>query len=194
MYQGKRIKKITHMSKRAALLVLSLVMILSVSVGGTLAYLIAQSETKTNVFQPGEVTTDTPEKFTDGQTEKKDVAVTNTGNVEVYLRAQIVINWVKDINGSNCDGGHEVLAVKPVEGTDYTLTLADGRWSKSGDFYYYSEPVKADATTDYLIDSCTLRHNGPDGSHLQVTILTQAVQKEAFNGVNSPWQLVGGTN
>lgn len=191
MYQGKRIKKITHMSKRAALLVLSLVMILSVSVGGTLAYLIAQSETKTNVFQPGEVTTDTPEDFKDGQTEKKNVAVKNTGNVEVYLRAQIVINWVKDVTVDG-EKKQEVLAVKPVEGTDYTLTTpVGGNWSKSGDFYYYSKPVKAGATTDYLIDSCTLRHNGPDGSHLQVTILTQAVQKEAFNGTDSPWTPVG---
>lgn len=182
MYKGKRIKKFTHMSKRAALLVLSLVMILSISVGGTLAYLIAQTGPKTNTFQPGDVTTETYEPgWTDKVSdEKKDVSFINTGNVPVYMRAQIVVEWVAE-NG-------DVLAVVPEEGEgkDYKLTLASNdKWEKQGDFYYYKEIVQGKPKdgnafrTAELIESCKLLKDNPDGCRLRVVVLSQAVQADA---------------
>ena len=66
-------KKHGYLSRRAALLVLSVVLILSVSVGGTLAYLIRETGPKTNPFIPGEVTTSTEETF--NEQVKKDVYV-----------------------------------------------------------------------------------------------------------------------
>lgn len=170
MYRGKRIKKLSHMSKRAVLLVLSLVMILSVSVGGTLAYLIAQSETKTNVFEPGDVTTTTDEKF--NQIEKKDVQISTAGsNVDTYVRAKIVVTWV--------DKDGNVLAQKPEKDVDYTISINEGNgWMQGGDgFWYCREVVKAGDKTPVLINSCSPEVGmGPVDARLQVTILSQAIQ------------------
>lgn len=171
MYRGKRIKKLSHMSKRAVLLVLSLVMILSVSVGGTLAYLIAQSETRTNVFEPGDVTTETKEDFTPNGN-KSDVKISTKGsNVDTYVRAKIVVTWV--------DKDGNVLAQKPKEGTDYTISINEGDgWMQGGDgFWYCREVVKAGDKTPVLINSCSPEVGmGPVDARLQVTILSQAIQ------------------
>lgn len=169
MYRGKRIKKFTHMSKRAALLVLSLVMILSVSVGGTLAYLIAQTNDVTNVFQPGDVTTTTEETF-DGE-KKENVSISTKGsNIDTYVRAQIVVNWIEE-NGN-------VSGQKPVKDVDYTISINDAGWVQGDDgFWYCKDIVKAGEKTPVLISSCApVPYMGPLGGHLQVTILSQAVQ------------------
>lgn len=184
MYRGKRIKKFTHMSKRAALLVLSLVMILSVSVGGTLAYLIAQTNDVTNVFQPGDVTTTTEENF-DGE-KKENVSISTKGsNIDTYVRAQIVVNWIEE-NGN-------VSGQKPVTPADYTISINEEDWMQGDDgFWYCKDIVKAGEETPVLISSCApVPHMGPLGGHLQVTILSQAIQaagdaaSEAFNSMYS---------
>ena len=183
MYRGKRIKKLSHMSKRAVLLVLSLVMILSVSVGGTLAYLIASTNPEVNVFEPGDVTTTTDEKF--NQIEKKDVQISTAGsNVDTYVRAKIVVTWV--------DKDGNVLAQEPLKGTDYTITINEGDdWMQGDDgFWYCREVVKAGKETPVLITNCYPNEKrGPVDAQLQVTILSQAIQasgdaaSEAFSSV-----------
>ena len=183
MYRGKRIKKLSHMSKRAVLLVLSLVMILSVSVGGTLAYLIAQSETKTNVFEPGDVTTETKEDFTPSGN-KSDVRISTEGsNVDTYVRAKIVVTWV--------DAAGKVLAEEPVKDYEYTISINEVGWMQGDDgFWYCKEVVKAGKETPVLITNCyPIDKRGPVDAKLQVTILSQAIQasgdaaNEAFNSM-----------
>ena len=178
MYRGKRIKKLSHMSKRAVLLVLSLVMILSVSVGGTLAYLIAQSETRTNVFEPGEVTTTTEEDpFKGSIKEHVYVKSSGTSNVDAFVRAKIVITWADKAGNPMGD---------PVTKEMYNLKLgADwGTKPQVDGFYYYDKILVPTAnggpgrTTD-LIESCTVVSGvGPVGAHLQVTILSQSIQAD----------------
>lgn len=178
MYRGKRIKKLSHMSKRAVLLVLSLVMILSVSVGGTLAYLIAQSETKTNVFEPGEVTTTTEETLFDGES-KEHVYVKSSGtsNVDAFVRAKIVITWADKAGNPMGD---------PVTKDMYDLKLGTdwGKGPQADGFYYYDKVLVPTAnggtgeTTD-LIEYCKVVPGvGPVGAHLQVTILSQSIQAD----------------
>ena len=48
-------------------------------------------------------------------TEKKNVTVTNTGNVDAFIRAAIIVTW-KDSAGN-------IAATVPVEGYDYNLKL-----------------------------------------------------------------------
>lgn len=184
MYRGKRIKKLSHMSKRAVLLVLSLVMILSVSVGGTLAYLIAQSETRTNVFEPGDVTTTTDEKFNpDGS--KSEVSISTKGsNVDTYVRAKIVVTWV--------DKDGNVLAQEPLKGTDYTITINADGWMQGDDgFWYCREVVKAGKETPELISSCApIKNMGPVDAQLQVTILSQAIQA-SDQAIKDAWSAPG---
>lgn len=166
MNERKDSKKSNRMSKRAALLVFSLVMILSVTVGGTLAYMIMATDNVTNTFEPGVVETTTEEEF-NGEV-KKDVKVdAANSNVDVCVRAKVVVNWV-DSNGN------VVATTPPVRDFDYTMTYAEG-WTEVGGYWYYDEvvPAKKSAT---LISSCQPNHDGSNGERLQVTILTQSIQ------------------
>lgn len=174
MYKGKRVKKITHMSKRAALLVLSLVTILTISVSGTLAYLIRKTAPVENNFIPGTIDTKTEETFENNQ--KENVFVTNgknTGSLPVYVRAKVVFAWT--------DGAGNVLA-DPVNPADLTIKWAGNTtgtgWSEKSDgYYYYSDILYPGESTGKLIETCYPNEGaGPENARLQVTILTQSIQ------------------
>lgn len=182
-YRGKRARKRTL--ARPVLLALSLVLVLGLSVGGTLAYLVTSTGPVTNTFTPGEVKTHIEEKF-DGAI-KENVYVTNTGTVDAYIRAQIVINWV-DKDGN--------IVADPGEGVEYELLMGSDKWKKGADgFWYYTEKVKAGGTTFNLIDSCKVTTEADAGVGLQVTILSQAIQAEPDDAIEAAWGVTisGGT-
>lgn len=165
-YRGKRARKRTL--ARPVLLALSLVLVLGLSVGGTLAYLVTSTGPVTNTFTPGEVKTEIEEQFKNDV--KENVKVKNTGTVDAYIRAQIVINWVDD------EGN---IVADPGEGADYRLDMGSSEWIKGTDgFWYYTEKVEAGGTTFNLIDSCKVTTPADAGVGLQVTILSQAIQAE----------------
>ena len=103
-YHGKRARK--RPLARPVLLALSLVLVLGLSVGGTLAYLVTSTGPVTNTFTPGEVKTEIKEEFANDI--KENVYVTNTGTVDAYIRAQIVINWVDKDGNMVADPGDGV--------------------------------------------------------------------------------------
>lgn len=186
MYNGKRSKKTPHMSKRAALLVLSLVMILSVSVGGTLAYIILQTQEVKNTFTPGTVDTSITEDFPKPYEEKKDVAIDNSAsNVDVYVRAKVVVNWVDD-------QGNPLAETPKVDG-EYTITYNENDWMEGDDGYWYCRDiVKAKSASPVLISSCApVKDQGPSGARLQVTILSQSVQatEDALKDAGWAWAI-----
>ena len=82
------------MKKTKRILLLALVVaILACGVGGTIAYLITNTGSVVNTFQPAYVTSQVNEDFNNGGTTKSNVTITNTGNVSAYIRAAIVITW-----------------------------------------------------------------------------------------------------
>lgn len=174
MNKDKHGKKITHMSRRAVLLVLSVALILSVSIGGTLAYLIRETESKTNTFIPGDVTTSTEETFDNNV--KTDVFVKNADGIEklpVYVRAKIVFNWI--------DKDGETVLSEPVNmdslEIDWVGENGNSDWKKVGDYYYYQQVLQPGAQTSNLIKRCLPKDKaGPVDARLQVTILTQSIQ------------------
>lgn len=174
-YRGKRARKRTL--ARPVLLALSLVLVLGLSVGGTLAYLVTSTGPVTNTFTPGEVKTHIEEEF-DGAI-KEDVYVTNTGTVDAYIRAQIVINWV--------DGEGNIVA-DPGVGADYELLMGSSKWKKGADgFWYYTEKVEAGGETENLINRCEVITEADAGVGLQVTILSQAIQAEPDDAIEEAW-------
>lgn len=181
MYNGKRSKKTPHMSKRAALLVLSLVMILSVFVGGTLAYIILRTDEVKNTFTPGTVDTSITEDFPDSK-EKKNVAIDNSASkVDVYVRAKVVVTWVdKD--------GNTLPETPRPNGVDYTISYNDTDWQLHEGYWYCNKLVEAGKKSPNLIESCKpLEGKGPVGAHLQVTILSQSIQASPDDAVKEAW-------
>jgi len=172
-------------NRKAIVMMVSLALVLVMAIGGTLAYLIDSDNSVVNKFLPSDVPNEITEDF-DG-TVKKDVAVTNNGNVSAFVRAKIVVTW-QDASGN-------VGPTLPVLGTDYSMDIpANTGWVKQGDYYYYTQPVAAKATTGVLIaEAKQLAAN--EGYQLSIDILTQSVQSEGVDDKgNKPVELAWGVD
>ena len=173
----RRRQKAKRVGSGFVLLILAAVL----AIGGTLAYIIANTVSVENKFTPGEVrwVLEDFDKIT-----KSNVRIKNTGNTAAYIRATYVVTWQKD------DG--TVNGKMPVLGTDYTIVFADNTgWNKIGDYWYYTSPVAAGGETGVLIASCKLAEGAavPTGYHLSVEIIASAIQSEPASVVAEKWHV-----
>ena len=156
--------------KEFVLLVSVFAMIAGV-VGGTVAYLVADTDPLTNNFDLAEVSCSVEEKF--DKQEKKNVKIQNTGDIPAYIRAKVVVTW-KDEDGN-------VYGKAPTS-EDYTIQYNGEVWQQVGDYWYYNTPVKPKELTPVLINSCSpIADQTPEGYNLSVEILAEAIQSEPHN-------------
>lgn len=173
------------MLNRRFILIISILLILTAAVGGTVAFLTTRTSEVTNRFESGEVTCKVVEDFKDGYATKKNVAIENTGNTTAYIRAAIVGNWVND-------EGEVVASADPWT---FDNSIIGSGWAKGSDGYYYHKaPVDAGKQTSDLFDSYTAPSDGPDGAHLEMTIICQAIQSEPAKVVTRVWPVTVGSN
>lgn len=177
MYQGKhiprdsrrapRINRRFRWSRQFVLLVSILALLVGI-VGSSLAYLITQTGSVENTFQPSKVTCRIYEDFNGAV--KSNVKVTNTGDTDAYIRAYIVVTWTDD------DGN--IVAQKPVADVDYSLVIPTNTgWFKASDgFYYYASSVAPNGQTGTLIESCSPMGENAQKYKLTVDIIADAVQ------------------
>ncbi len=186
---GKRVMK----TKKPVALVAILVL-LCCAVAGTVAYLVTSTDPVTNTFTPASVTTQVEEEF--NGTTKSDVRIKNTGNIDAYIRAAVIVNWA-DAQGN--------VSGTPVKDSDYTIIYNESDWFQGSDgYWYYTKPVAPnDGLTDILIKSCAPAANmAPEGYDLQVTILADGIQSVPADAVQQAWgvtvdssgQLTAGTS
>ena len=97
-----------YLNKKTILFV-SIMLLLLVTVGVSLAYIFDITPSLKNVFTPSKVSCEVIQN-TGTSTE---VQIKNTGDTDAYIRVKLVINWMSE--------GNRVWAIAPVEGTDYTL-------------------------------------------------------------------------
>ena len=153
----------------------------------SVAFILTETEGKVNVFAPAQVACTVTETF-DG-TMKRDVAVKNTGDTAAYIRAAVIVTWMKDGNAAD----QHVTARLPQEGTDYTLKYTEGVWLQGADgYWYYPDPVAPGDGTGKLIESCVqlATANVPDGYHLSVEIAASAIQSVPETVVADEWKVV----
>ena len=165
-----------HMKKKTLLLAVSIVLILTAAIGGTVAYLVAKTDTVTNTFEYARVPITVRETF-DGAS-KTDVKIHNEGNIPAYIRAKVVVTW-KDATGN-------VRATKP-SGTNYDLKINQSDWTEQDGFYYCNKAVAAGQDTPVLIESCTMLGDAPEGYTLSVEIIAESIQAEPAKAVTSAW-------
>ena len=166
--------------KRSLVLVVSLLALLLVVAGGTLAWLTAQ-DSVSNTFTPAHVTCAVEESF--NGTTKSDVKIKNTSDIPVYIRASIIVTW-KDSSGN-------VYGQKPTT-SDYDMQMAENSgWVLGADgYYYYTSPVAVGATTGTLISSCTVKAGATppgDDYKLSVEIMAEAIQSQPDRAVQQAW-------
>ncbi|MBQ1252355.1 MAG: hypothetical protein IIY02_05505 [Firmicutes bacterium] len=170
-------------NRKLIVALLSLVLVVALSIGGTFAWLNDTSDTVTNTFKPGEIVTRVDETF-DGNV-KSNVSIENvkTDNaVDAYIRAEIVVTWQKD-NGN-------VYGQLPVEGVDYTIGLdvANGWVLAEDGFYYWTKPVAPGAKTGILITTCApVDGKAPKGYSLCVEVISTAIQTVPTSVVTTEW-------
>jgi len=177
MYKGK------HMTPKAktrkpVVLILSLMLLIAVAVGGTVAYLQATSNRVTNTFTPPKVEIKPTEETT--PTTKSDIQFQNTGNVPVYIRATLVIYWTDTINGS-------VQTVAPPAGSSVSVGSVLNGWFSKGDIYYYTQPVDPGSGTTVMLDTITV--TVPDGSTAQchIDVRAEGIQARPISAVERAW-------
>lgn len=163
-------------TKRLTTLLLSGLLLVTLIVGGTVAYLVTQVTPVTNTFTPSHVTCRVDEKF-DGK-EKKDVNVINTGDTDAYIRVKLVTYRV------NKDGQHigGMASVPPfTPGTN---------WKEYNGYYYYTLPVAPNGKpVNALIDSIELEdhYDDADGGKQVIEVMAEAIQSGPEKAVGESW-------
>ena len=169
----------------------ALALALTVTVGGTLAWLAAHTDPVTNPFKRGEVTPKVEESIVpDTGTVKENVRGQNQGDVPAYIRVALVATW-EDENGN----------VKPASLSDLTITwggeggnLGDG-WIQIGEYYYHQAPVNGQAYTGYLIKEAKVDGTKePAGYHMNLQVIADSIQAAPSEAVTTAWgvELDGG--
>lgn len=183
MYQGNYSSKKRKTKNRKPLVLLASVAVLVCTmVGGTLAWLTTTTSQVTNTFTPAHVTCAVDESFSAAR--KSDVSIKNTGDIDAYIRAKIVVSW-QDKDGN-------LYSQTPVLGTDYELNLSNA-WTRGTDgFYYYKDAVAPSQNTNPLILSAKVlaRPQGMpaefDNFNLAIEIIAEAIQAAGTTGGANP--------
>lgn len=180
--------------KKKIMLVISILLLLTAAVGVTLAILSARSEPVSNDFAYKPVTCEVEEPgWEDGNTIKSNVKIKNTSDIQVYIRAAYVVTWLveEDTNGDGIIDSTSVLAKKPAEGTDYTISLNENGWVSIDGLYYCNSPIEPGDSTPVLINSLEVLAE-TEGYRLQVEVIAEAVQATPEDAMEEAWGITEG--
>lgn len=167
----------------AALLAVVLALTLA---GGTLAWLMAQTDPITNTFRMGEVDVVIDEEF--DYTTKSDVKLTNPNdpkNVPIYVRAALVPTWV--------NGDEQPVGV-PASLSDLDIDWGTTDWiyNAPDGYYYYTKILPVNSSTTNLIDTATAQI--VNGNHMNLQVIADGVQAQPKEAVESVWPVTVGEN
>ncbi len=169
-------KKLKNKFGKATALVISLALAVTLTVAGSLAYLVTHTEEVINYFTPARVTCEVMEDFVQGGTEKEDIKIKNTGTTDAYIRVAIVANWYED---------GMIVAPHAV-----SLGSLPSGWVLGVDgYYYYTSVVPAGGSTGILINSYPAPTSPTEfpNAHLEMTIIAQAIQSTPTSVVVGEW-------
>lgn len=163
---------------RLVMMVLSVVLLLALAVGGTLAWLSTKTTSVTNTFTPAKVTCKVEENFDENTGVKTNVNVKNNGNIAVYIRVKLVTYRTNDA-GQHIGGKADL----------HKFNLGEN-WVEYGKYYYYTLPVepKAQPKTN-LAEKMTLKssYEDADGGKQALDVMAEAIQSEPEKAVGEAW-------
>ena len=162
----------SHNGKRSLAALIALVLIICVAVGGTIAYIVTQTDKVENKFTPADVKIEIHETFENNI--KSSITVQNVNdakNVPCYIRVKLVSNMQEDgkVTGS--------AAINAFELND--------KWFKGNDgCYYYKDVVNVGASTENLLaagEKITLANDQV------VEVLAEGIQATPIDAVKAAW-------
>ena len=167
------IKKFTS---KISFLSIALILIAVIAVGGTTAYMLAKTGSKTNTFTRGDANIEVSEpgdgNYTLDRNNRiaKEVYVTNdkqtTPNaIPVYVRVRLV-PVVRDADGNGT--GDSVQVEYP--------DLNTVNWEQHGDYYYYKGILQPGNTTKNLIKSAEIKGGIASGKKVEIQVIADSIQ------------------
>lgn len=189
----KNLFNIHKKNKKLFILLVSMTSLLTISIAGTLAYLLTVTDPVVNTMNPSFVPPTVVEEIEDDV--KKQVSIENSGDVSAYIRAMVVVNW---IDNDESDDKDHLYGTAPVLNINYKMTIpADSTWVQGKDgYYYYKKPVAAGDQTENLITNAKQMDsaNQPDGYNLSIEIIAQTIQADGEDSEgNKPVVLAWGS-
>lgn len=169
MYKGKRLKRNKH--RLGGLGVFALVLLLSLSVSGTLGFLVASDGPIANFFSATEATIDIVEEFSANQ--KSSIQIKNTGDVSVFIRVSLV--------SSTTDSEGNLIA--DTNANLSGISLGAG-WIKIGNYYYYTSEVIPEQLTNNLLNNPISLNEDQT-----ITVLAQCIQSQPISAVEEAWHV-----
>lgn len=171
MYKSKHVKPSGRL-KRTAFLAVLIILTITVTVGGTVAFLFTKTGSILNIFNPSKVTTEVVEDTTAGS-----VSIKNTGDTDAYIRAAVIVTW-QDVGGY-------VHSQAP----EFTLSGTDSNWFMGADgYYYYKFSVAPEGVTNPLFTSVSTDDAAPgDEYKLHVEVLGSGIQSTPDYVVQNNW-------
>ncbi len=174
-------KLFARYSKKTAIAIIALSLVLAVGITGTLAFLVVKTAELINTFNPGTITLTVNDS---------NVSNSSDSDAAAYIRVAVVVNY-QDESGN-------VWREAAVEGTDFSVSDVSDKWLKGSDgYYYYKKPVDAnDATEDLPVTVTKLSpvdENGnsliPVGKNIVATFLATGVQVAPTTAVTESWNV-----
>lgn len=162
---------------RKLVLLLSLVAVLAITVGGTLAYLQATTGLLTNTFKLADVHTKIEEELSD----TKQVYIQNEGESDVYVRVRLSLSG---LTKKQMDAVQVISDGKAddYKGTDYITILTHGKWAQTTSgfnpdgFFYYTAELDAGKTTEQPLEVVVGKNAGvTDAQNFQVIVYHESV-------------------
>ena len=185
MYQGrnedehrKAAREGVLKNGRLAAMLIATILLLALTIGGTLAWLSASTGPIVNKFSPSEVTCKVEENFDEKTGEKTNVNVTNTGNIDAFIRVKLV-TYRTNTDGQHIGGTAEIPSFTPGDG-----------WMEYNGYYYYTKPVAPNGKPDSaLISSITLtqKYTDADGGMQAIDVIAEAIQSKPEAAVKDAW-------
>jgi len=172
MKKGKFSKRFSPRPRRKLLpLAIVLLLLVTLSVGGTMAYFAFSANPVINTFQTGTMDVRIDEQIAGNQ--KTSITVNNTGTASVYVRVQLVSYW-KD--GNN---------IAPVSSETVSVSLGSN-WKYIDGYYYYTKALAGGTATENLLKA-PISMGTKDGYAQVIEVLADTVQASPAKAVEDVW-------
>ena len=163
-HSGKKAGKYCRGRRKNAVLIFALILLLGITIGGNIAYLVKESSSVVNDFIPANVEISIQEKVANNVKEK--IVIENKSNIPVFIRVALVGNWA--------DADDKICINHGSTQPSFTLG-AD--WVKGSDgFYYYKKSVAIGGETSDLLGSNIELTAETDGCSYQIEVIASAIQ------------------
>lgn len=173
MYKGKHLNGDNKTFRKATTVVISVLLLVTVMIGGTIAFLITATNPVENKFTPSQVSCSVTENF-DG-TKKTNVNVTNTSDIKAYIRVKLVTYRVNEQN-------EHIGGVAKIP----EFTLGDN-WVEKDGYYYYKLPVDPGKQPENPLNSSAIvlvesyGDGDVDGGKQVIEVMAEAIQADGVD-------------